>query len=105
MSRASSTRRMCGLLSSFVMGCNFAVTLQPHANKDLSQILSGAQSLGHLRQNRKRDFGRTARADGQADRPVNAGEVLVRETAAPQPVEARGMRPLGTQRADIEGRA
>ena len=56
------------------MDRNFAVTARPHANRDLSQTLSGSQSLGHLRQNRKGYFRRAAGADGKAHGSLDAGQ-------------------------------
>jgi len=61
-----------------------------------------AQAFGDLRHDGDRDFGRRDRADVEADRRVDAGQIGVADALPAKPFEAARMRLPRSERADIE---
>src|SRR4051812_32462700 len=80
-------------------GGGWEVTAAPSSRL---RLLAAAQYLRHLRQDRDRDLGRPDRADREADRAVDAGEVGIGEADLPEAVNAPCVRALRAERADIE---
>src|SRR3546814_11345387 len=79
-------------------------TLFPYTTLFRSTSLRAPQDCRHLGQDGNGDLGWSRRTDWEPCRPMDAGELLIREAGGAEPLEPGSMCFSCSQCADIEGR-
>ena len=97
-------RQLCARMAPAASSIGRLAESHAAATLGAGQRLEAARPhLDDLAQDRHGDLGRRLGADVEADRAVDAGELLVGDAGLGQPLLALGMGAPAAQRADIEG--